>query len=106
MILKKMPRENRVYMDHAASTPVDPEVFEEMRPYFSERFGNASSLHFFGQEAKDAMDNARKRVAKLIGAKQDEIIFTSGGTESDNTALKGIALAAREKNRHTSLRTD
>jgi cysteine desulfurase len=97
MILNKMPREKRIYMDHAATTPVAPEVLEEMKPYFSERFGNASTLYFFGQEANKSMQSARKNIAGLMNAKPDEIIFTSGGTEADNTALKGIALAQREK---------
>jgi len=99
MLMKRMPRQSRIYMDHAATTPVTAEVLKEMLPFFSERYGNASSLHFFGQEAKEAMENARKRVAKLTGAKQDEIIFTSGGTESDNTAIKGVVLAAKAKDR-------
>jgi len=90
---KKMPREKRIYLDHAATTPVAAEVFEEMKPYFSKKFGNASTLYFFGQEANKAMQNARKQAARLINAKQDEIVFTSGGTEADNMALKGVALA-------------
>ncbi len=90
----------RVYMDNSATTPVAKEVLEEMLPYFSERFGNASSLHSFGREAKLGLDAARKRVAKVIGAEEREIIFTSGGTESDNTAIVGVAMANREKGKH------
>ena len=81
-------------MDHSATTPVAPEVLQAMLPYLSDKFGNASSLHSFGQEAKEALEESREKVAKLLAANPEEIIFTSGGTESDNLALKGIA---REK---------
>jgi cysteine desulfurase len=81
----------RVYLDHNASTPVHPEVVAEMLPYFTERFGNASSVHAFGREARAGLDLARARVAQLLGARPEEIVFTSGGTESDNLALKGLA---------------
>ncbi|MGA9099052.1 MAG: cysteine desulfurase NifS [Methanotrichaceae archaeon] len=91
---------NRIYMDHSATTPVAPEVLEVMLPYFSEKFGNASSLHSFGLEAKEALEASREKVAKLLGANTEEIIFTSGGTESDNLALKGIAYRNREKGKH------
>ena len=84
----------KVYMDHAATTPMDKEVFEAMKPYFLEKYGNASSLHSFGMEAKEALEKSRERVANLIGASVDEIIFTGGGTESDNLAIKGIAFRA------------
>lgn len=90
----------RIYMDHSATTPVAPEVLEAMLPYFSEKFGNASSLHSFGLEAKEALEASREKVAKLLGANLEEIIFTSGGTESDNLALKGIAYRNREKGKH------
>ena len=83
-------------MDHSATTPVAPEVLQAMLPYFSDKFGNASSLHSFGQEAKEALEESREKVAKLLGANPEEIIFTSGGTESDNLALKGIARRNRE----------
>jgi len=83
----------RVYMDHSATTPVRNEVVEAMLPYFTGTFGNASSVHGFGREARQALDRARETVASCIGAQPEEIIFTSGGTESDNLAVKGAALA-------------
>ncbi len=95
-----MSEMKRIYMDHSATTPVAPEVLEAMLPYFSEKFGNASSLHSFGLEAKQALEESREKVAKLINAKPEEIVFTSGGTESDNLALKGIARRNREKGKH------
>lgn len=82
---------SRVYFDHSATSRVLPEVFEAMAPFFTERFGNASSLHSFGREAKASMELARKHLAALIGADPKEIVFTSGGTESDNLAIKGVA---------------
>ncbi len=90
----------RIYMDHAATTPVAPEVLQAMMPYFSERYGNPSSLHTFGREAREAMEEARWEVAALINAEPNEIYFTSGGTESDNLALKGIARRNRKRGRH------
>jgi cysteine desulfurase len=87
----------RIYMDHSATTPVAPEVLEAMLPFFSEKFGNASSLHSIGLEAREALEESREKVAGLLGANPEEIIFTSGGTESDNLALKGIANKSREK---------
>jgi cysteine desulfurase len=90
-----------IYMDHNATTPVASEVFEAMRPYFSEHFGNAASHgHRFGAVAEVAVATARQQVACLIGAQAEEIVFTSGATESDNLAIKGIAQAYREKGRH------
>lgn len=83
----------RVYLDHNASTPVHPEVLAEMLPYFSEVFGNPSSIHGFGREAREGLDLARERVANFLKVSPQEIVFTSGGTESDNFAVKGLALA-------------
>jgi len=80
----------RHYFDHNATTPVSPEVFQAMAPMMTEVFGNASSIHDFGQQARRALDDARRKVAAMIGAKPDEIVFTSGGTEADNMALFGV----------------
>jgi cysteine desulfurase len=82
-----------VYLDHNASTPVHPEVLQAMLPYFSERFGNPSSVHGFGRDARDGMDTAREQVAGFLKVSKDEIVFTSGGTESDNLGIKGLAAA-------------
>ena len=89
-----------IYMDNSATTKPDPEVVSAMLPYFNEYFGNASSLHSFGQEAAGALDRSRQQVADLLGAQPDEIIFTSGGTESDNLALKGIAHLKKNAGKH------
>jgi cysteine desulfurase len=83
----------RVYLDHNASTPVHPDVVAEMLPYFTDKFGNPSSVHGFGREAREGMDIARERVAAFLKVRPDEVVFTSGGTESDNFAIKGLALA-------------
>ncbi len=83
----------RVYLDHNASTPVHPEVLQAMLPYFSERYGNPSSVHGFGREARDGMDTAREQIANFLKVSRDEIVFTSGGTESDNLGIKGLAVA-------------
>jgi len=85
----------KIYLDYAATTPVDPRVVKEMIPYFTEKFGNTMSIHSFGQEAKQALEESREVVAGLMGAKSSEIIFTGSATESNNLALKGIALARR-----------
>src|SRR5258707_3683725 len=85
----------QVYLDHNASTPVHPEVVEAMLPYFSERFGNASSVHGFGREAREGLETAREQIAGFLRVSKDEIVFTSGGTESDNLGIKGIAPARR-----------
>ncbi len=90
----------RIYLDHAATTPTDLEVVAAMLPYFTDAFGNPSSIHSFGQEAKAAVEEARDRVASLIGAKSEEIVFTSGGTEADNFALMGVAYANEGKGNH------
>ncbi len=90
----------RVYLDYAATTPTDPEVVKAMEPYFFDKFGNASSIHSFGQEAKKAIEDARDSVAKFLGADPSEIVFTSGGTESNNFALFGVAYALEKKGDH------
>lgn len=82
--------ERRIYLDHSATTPVDSRVVEAMLPYFTDSFGNASSVHGLGQQARSAVDRARRQVATLIGAKPNEIVFLSGGTEANNLALRGI----------------
>ena len=87
-------------MDNASTTPVDPRVAEVIQDYFIKYFGNASSIHEFGREARKAIDNARQVVAKAIGAEEEEIIFTSGGTEADNLALKGIAFSDEYEGKH------
>jgi cysteine desulfurase len=88
-----------IYLDHAATTPVREEVFEAMRPFFGARFGNPSSTHRWGREARATLDEARERVARCLGARSDELCFTSGGTEADNLAILGAWRAMREKGR-------
>src|ERR1041384_406160 len=90
----------RVYLDHSATTPIDARVLEAMLPYLTETFGNASSVHMFGQEARAAVDKARRQVAALIGARANEIVFTSGGTEANNLAIRGICEAAQSHGKH------
>ena len=87
----------RIYMDYGASTPVDKEVIDEMVPYFDKYFGNPSSIHSFGREAFDAVEKSRSKVAAILNADADEIIFTSGGTESDNLGIKGVAYLNKDK---------
>jgi len=89
-----------VYLDHAATTPVHPKVLEAMLPYFTVKFGNPSNLHDIGREAKNAVDEARAKTGSLIGAKADEIFFTASGAESNNFAIKGLALANSQKGKH------
>ncbi len=90
----------RIYLDNASTTPIDPAVLEEMMPYLTEKFGNASSIHFFGQQARAAVDKARHQVASLINARPNEIVFTSGGTESNNLAIRGLVQANEKYGRH------
>ena len=90
----------RVYLDCSATTPLDPRVLAAMMPYLTENYGNASSVHLFGQQARSAVDKARRQVASLIGARANELIFTSGGTESNNLAVRGICEAAEARGRH------
>ncbi|RLJ06936.1 MAG: cysteine desulfurase NifS [Candidatus Aenigmatarchaeota archaeon] len=89
-----------IYLDNAATTPVAPEVMEAMKPFFSERFGNASSLHFLGKQAKEALEKSRGKIMKKVNAKEHKLVFTSGGTESNNLALKGTAFANKDKGKH------
>jgi cysteine desulfurase len=90
----------RIYLDYAATTPTHPEVVKAMLPYFTEEFGNPSSLYSYGQEAKGAIEEARTKVANLVGARDEEIVFTSGGTEADNFAIKGVAFANESRGNH------
>ncbi len=90
----------RIYLDYAATTPTHPEVLKVMLPYFTEAFGNPSSIYSLGREAKAAIEKARTKVADLIGARAEEIVFTSGGTEADNFAIKGVAFANEHKGNH------
>ena len=91
----------RIYLDNSATTPVSTEVVEAMMPYLTEKFGNPSSIHFFGQEAKGAVDKARHQVADLINARPNEIVFTSGGTEANNLAIRGLIEACRNAGKTT-----
>jgi cysteine desulfurase len=95
-----MTKQRRVYLDNSATTPVDGRVVAVMLPYLTEMYGNASSVHFFGQEARAAVDRARRHVSALIGARSQEITFVSGGTEANNLALRGIAQTAAAHGRH------
>ncbi|MGI8543066.1 MAG: cysteine desulfurase NifS [Aridibacter sp.] len=90
----------RVYLDNSATTPIDREVVEAMLPFLTEKFGNASSIHFFGQEARGAVDKARHQAAELINARQNQIVFTSGGTESNNLAIRGFCEANDSYGKH------
>jgi cysteine desulfurase len=90
----------RIYLDNAATTPVDPEVLKEMLPFLSDAFGNPSSIHSFGQETRAAVEEARDKIASLISARGEEIVFTGGGTEADNFAIKGAAFANEGKGDH------
>lgn len=90
----------RIYFDHAATTPVDNEVLEAMMPYLTNKFGNPSSIHYFGQETRGAIDKARHQVAKIINARPNEIVFTSGGTEANNLAIRGLLEANSKYGNH------
>jgi len=89
-----------VYLDHSATTPVDPHVLAAMMPYLTEDYGNASSVHLFGQKARAAVDRSRRQIASLIGARPNEIVFTSGGTEANNLAIRGVCEAAEPHGQH------
>ena len=96
----------RIYLDHNATTPVDPRVVDAMLPVLREGFGNPSSLHWYGQQARALLDEARAQVARLVNATPSEIVFTASGTEADNMALRGAAAAARDERRkvvHTAI---
>jgi len=90
----------RIYMDYAATTPVDPRILKTMKPYFSKKFGNSMSLYHLGREAKDALEESREKIASFMNADANDLIFTGSATESDNMALKGIAFANKEKGKH------
>ena len=90
----------KVYLDHSATTPVDPRVVEAMLPYLTEKFGNASSVHQMGQEARAGVDRARRQIAAFVGARANEIVFTSGGTEANNLAIRGVCGAGQSHGRH------
>ena len=96
MIFSKQP----IYFDHAATTPVRPEVLESMLPYFSKLYGNPSSIYTLGQESRKAVDDSRETIASILNCKISEVVFTSGGTESDNLALKGVAFASSNRGKH------
>ena len=92
--------EKPIYLDHNATTPIDPVVREAMLPYLDEHFGNPSSGHVYGQRPKEAVRNAREQVAALIGAAPEDIVFSSGGSESNNQAIIGAALANMQRGKH------
>ena len=91
---------NSIYLDHAATTPTDPSVVQAMVPYFTQSFGNPSSIYRIGQDARAALDRARSQVASVLGCRTSEIVFTSGATESNNLAIKGLIEASRAKSKH------
>jgi len=90
-------RDDAIYLDYAATTPLDPRVLEAMMPYLTEKLGNPNSIHAFGREARKAVDEARETISALLNCRPSEVVFTSGGTESDNLALRGVASAYRQK---------
>jgi cysteine desulfurase len=89
-----------IYLDHAATTPLDPEILETMLPYLGEVYGNPSSIYSLGRKARAALDDARDTVARVLGCEPRELIFTSGGSESDNLAIRGVAARNRERGNH------
>ena len=91
-----------IYLDHAATTPVDPRVVEAMLPYFTGQFGNPSSIYSLGQDAARAVDSARDQVAAILNARNGDIIFTAGGTDSDNIAIRAAAYAQKKHGNHIS----
>lgn len=93
-----MPQNKQIYLDHSATTPVDPAVLKVMRPYFIKNYGNPSSLHSFGQTAASAVNQARENIAKFLNCGVEEIIFISGATEADNLAIFGVVDALRKNN--------
>ena len=95
-----MPEHREIYLDHAATTPVRKEVLDAMLPYFSENYGNPSSLYSIAEISKDTIEDSRREVSSILGCRPNEIVFTSGGTESDNAALKGVALASKDVGNH------
>lgn len=100
MVLMQQIPEKPIYLDYNATTPIDPDVLRAMDPYLKEHFGNPSSSHQYGRTSKEAVERARRQVADLISAEPEEMVFTSGGSESDNHAILGVALANRKKGRH------
>src|SRR5271154_2270535 len=100
MLNRPRPVNMSIYLDFNATTPVDSAVLEAMLPYFSEKFGNANSIHSEGQRSRAAIDRARESVARLIGAKMGEVVFTSGGTESDNLAIWGSVASSNRLRKH------
>jgi cysteine desulfurase len=96
----QLKKEQSIYLDYAAATPLDPQVLKAMQPFFTSTFGNPSALHDYGMEAKDVITNAKKNVGKILGCLTEEIIFTSSGTEANNLALQGVARAYKDKGNH------
>ena len=90
----------RVYLDNSATTPVEPSVLDAMMPYLTDTFGNASSIHYFGQAARAEVDRARHKVAALINSRPNEVVFTSGGTEANNLAIRGVLESNRKYGNH------
>src|SRR5262245_38540258 len=95
-----MKLDSPIYLDYNGTTPIDPEVKRAIVPYLTKSFGNPSSGHRYGREAHAGMDRARRQVAELLGASADEIVFTAGGSESDNLAIQGVAMALRDRGSH------